>query len=130
LLFPFLFELGIRRNPQGNTVAKDRVTNLGLDNPLFRVGGMVGGRGDRVGTDTPEFPAFKCLDQGLLQRVTKLGSGHVLIGRKGKAKDLTLRHLAPLGVIVGDTLGFGQAGVIDDDDFVAGLGRAQRDHGT
>ena len=73
---------------------------------------------------------FQGLGEGLLQGAAELAARYVLIGGKREAKNLVLRHVAALGVIVGHALGFRHSGVIDDDDFVAGLCRAQGTEGA
>jgi hypothetical protein len=65
------------------------------------------------------------LRQGLLQGIAELYPRYVLVGGQCEAEDLVRRHQAPFGVVIRHVLGSRHAGVIDNDHFVARIGRAQ-----
>jgi hypothetical protein len=67
---------------------------------------------------------FQRVGEGLLQVVAKVGAGDVLLGGQVEAEDLTGGDVATVGVMLGDFFRRGDAGIIDDDDFIAGVGRA------
>ena len=78
-----------------------------------------------IGPICQSFCFFSVSARGFCKALAKLRPRHVLVGGERKAEDLVRRHMAPFGVVIRHALGLRHAGVIDNDHFVARIGRAQ-----
>ena len=96
-----LGQIGVIQYPNGNTVTQRRVTDLGRDDFLDHVAGLVARCRNDVRTDDEQLLPFQRLEQRFLQIVVKLRPFHRLRGRQVEAEDLVGRHVAALGVVKG-----------------------------